>query len=139
MGEVAETSAFLQARVAELAVSSNEDYGPQGAQKTLREVQTLADVTNQAEELLAGRKTQRLLMLKSSARYLDQQAKRVEVAKEQTIKPVGKRAALDKVKAEQSEEAKRTRAEIDKLREATHKVQKELEAELSAHFKSNVR
>merc|ERR1712151_808827 len=128
--EVAEVSAFLQARCAELTVSSNEDAGPKTAQKSLKEAQALADVTNQAEELLAGRKTQRLLMLKSSARYLDQQVKRVEIAKAQCVKPVTQRAALDKVKAEQSEEAKMTKAEIDRLRAATQKVQKELEAEL---------
>merc|ERR1712032_162649 len=137
--ELAEASAFLQARCAELAVSSNEDVGPNNLKKTLEEAKALAEMTNQAEELLAGRKTQKLVMLKSSARYLEQQVKRVEIAKAQCVKPVTQRAALDKVKAEQSEEAKRTKAEIDRLRAATQKVQKELEAELSAHFKSNVR
>lgn len=78
-------------------------------------------------------------MLKSSARYLEQQVKRVELAKAQCIKPVTQRGALDKVKAEQSEEAKRTKSEIDKLRASTQQVQKDLEAELSAYFKSNVR
>merc|ERR1712207_7774 len=99
----------------------------------------LADITNRAEELLAGKRTQRLLLLRSSDRYLEQFVKRIELAKAQCGKPVTQRATLDKVKAEQAEEAKRTRAEIDKLRAATQKAQRELEAELSAHFKSTVR
>lgn len=137
--EVVEVASFLQARCDELSSTSSEDFGPKSEQRSLQEVKVLKDVTNQAEELLAGRRTQRLLLLRSSDRYLAQQVRRLELAKAQCGKPAVQRGALNKANADQVVEVNRTRAEVDKLRAATHKVQRALEAELCAHFKSSVR
>jgi len=138
--EVAEAGAFLEARRAELAGgSAGQGGGPEGAEKSLAEVEEMAKLTAKAEDLLAGRKAQRLLLLRSSERHMEQQVTRVEMALAQCGKPVAQRAALEKVKAEQAEEVKRTRAEMDRLREATHKARKALEVELGAHFKATVR
>mmetsp|Transcript_113787 Transcript_113787/g.353492 ORF Transcript_113787/g.353492 Transcript_113787/m.353492 type:complete len:265 (-) Transcript_113787:32-826(-) len=137
--DVAEVGAFLRARCSELSGSFSTEYCRNGEDKSLDEVKAFAAVMSKAEELLAGRRTQRLQLLQSSERYLGQHISRVEIAKAQCGKPATQRAALDKLKAEQVEEAKRARAEIDKLRTATHKVQKQLEEELSTHFKSSVR
>lgn len=137
--DVVEVKSFLQARCDELSSSTSEDFGPKEAEKSLQEVQALKEVTVAAEELLAGRRTHRLLLLRSSHRYLEQQLRRLEVAKTRCGKPALQRAALEKVKADQAAEAKRTRVAVEKLRAATLKVQQQLEAELSAHFKSSVR
>lgn len=139
--EVFELVAFLSERSAELQSSGGdgEEYGPRGIQKSRAEVQKLLELVRQAEELLCGKQTQRLLLLGTSERYLDQVVKRIELAKLQCSKPVVRRAELDKVKADQAEEAKRARDEADKLRIVTKKIQSQLEAELSAHFKSMVR
>lgn len=78
-------------------------------------------------------------MLHLSERYRNQQLKRLDVCKAQESRSSAQRGSLDKVKADQAEEAKRARVEIDKLRVATKEVQKGLEAELTTHFKSSVR
>merc|ERR1712217_572193 len=88
------------------------------------EVKAFADLTNKAEDLLAGKKTQRLLLLQSSQRYMDQHIKRFELAKAQCGKPAVQRAALEKARVEQAEEARRVHAEIKKIRTATHETQK---------------
>lgn len=137
--EVTELACFLRERSGDLAANSGEDCGPPSAQKSLAEVRVLEEVTNQLEELLAGRATQRLLRLHLSERYRNQQLKRLDVCKAQESRSSAQRGSLDKVKADQAEEAKRARVEIDKLRVATKEVQKGLEAELTTHFKSSVR
>jgi len=136
--EVTEMDAFLRERCAELA-AGRVDGGPLNAEKGVQEVEAFAAVTARAEELLASRRTQRLFLLRSSERYLDQAVARVDQAKAQCSKPGVQRSALDKVKAEQAEDAERSRAEIEDLRQATKKVQQALEAELSTHFKSKIR
>lgn len=136
--EILELAAFLSARVAELESSSSEDLGPRSAHKSLGEVKALVEVVSKAEELLAGECTQRLTMLWSSDRYLEQQVRRVEVAKSQCHKPLAKRTALDKVRAERLEEARRTGEEAERLRTLSRKVKGDLEAELSAYFRSTV-
>lgn len=137
--EILEVGAFLQVRCAELASNSHEDYGPAGIEKSIEEVKAFAAFTNKADDLLAGKTTQRLLLLQSSQRYMDQHVKRFELAKAQCGKPVVQRAALEKARVEQAEEARRVHAEIKKMRTATQKTQKELEAELTAHFRADVR
>jgi len=139
--ELAEVDAFLEARVAELEADGNtaDSNLPEAVQKPLVEVKRLQGEAARAGDLLTGKATQRLLLLRSSKRYLDQHLKRIEIAKAQCSKPVAQRAALEKQKGEQAEEAKGTRKEAARLLEATRKVQKEMEDELSAHFKAAVR
>mmetsp|Transcript_40178 Transcript_40178/g.87803 ORF Transcript_40178/g.87803 Transcript_40178/m.87803 type:complete len:532 (+) Transcript_40178:80-1675(+) len=138
--EVVEADSFLQTRLAELtSMGDAANDLPQSIQRSLPEVKALADVTNKATELLAGKATQRLLLMRTSERYLQQQVRRIDLMKAQCVKPVTQRAELEKLKAEQSEEARRARVELDKLRTITQKLHKDLEAELSAHFKVDVR
>eukprot|EP00913_Durusdinium_trenchii_P023002 g21598.t1 len=91
------------------------------------------------ENLLSSRSTQRLVLLASSKRYLDRTAKRVEMAQSQCGKSASRKAELEKVKAEQLLEVKRSRAETKQLQSVIREVKEDLEAELTAHFKSNVR
>eukprot|EP00927_Polykrikos_kofoidii_P028140 TRINITY_DN24621_c0_g1_i1.p1 TRINITY_DN24621_c0_g1~~TRINITY_DN24621_c0_g1_i1.p1 ORF type:complete len:529 (-),score=121.39 TRINITY_DN24621_c0_g1_i1:130-1716(-) len=141
--DVAEAEAFLQARSAELAANSTvagaDESLPDAAKKTLAEVQALLAAVSKAGELLTGKSTQRLLLLRSSKRYVEQQVKRIDVAKAQCSKPVALRAKLETTKIEQSEEAKRTRTEMERIKAVTQRVQRELESELSAYFKCEVR
>ncbi|CAE7239888.1 unnamed protein product, partial [Symbiodinium natans] len=76
-------------------------------------VEAFRSSVNRVEALLAARRTQRLVLLSTSQRYLERTARRVQVAKQQCGKPGQRKLELAKVKAEQLAEAKRTRAEIE--------------------------
>lgn len=138
--EVAEALAFLVERCGDLASggAASEEYGPK-VQESLAEVENLRDLMSQLEGLLSARRTQRLVLLASSKRYLERTAQRVEISQMQCGKPASRRAALEKVKADQTAEAGRSRAETQQLLTAIKEVKEDLEAELTAHFKSNVR
>lgn len=138
--EVAKALAFLVERCGDLALggAACEEYGPK-VQQSLAEVEALRDLMSQLEGLLSARRTQRLVLLVSSKRYLERTAQRVEISKMQCGKPASRRAALEKVKADQMAEAGRSRAETQQLLTAIKEVKEDLEAELTAHFKSSVR
>ncbi|CAK8989047.1 unnamed protein product [Durusdinium trenchii] len=138
--EVAEAVAFLSERSADLAQggAASEEYGPK-IEQSLAEVETLWKTMVKLENLLSSRSTQRLVLLASSKRYLDRTAKRVEMAQSQCGKSASRKAELEKVKAEQLLEVKRSRAETKQLQSVIREVKEDLEAELTAHFKSNVR
>jgi len=138
--DIAEVGAFLQTRCVEMDSSTScDDQGPLDAQKSMEEMRALMDVTNMAEELLTGKATQRLLLLRSSDHYLEQNVRRVELARAQCSKPVMKRAELEKLKNEQADEARRSYKQLEELCAATRRYQEELEAELCAHFRTHVR
>ncbi|CAJ1371630.1 unnamed protein product [Effrenium voratum] len=128
--EVAEASAFLAERACH-----GEEYGPKASSPTQEALQAMGKL----ETLLSARRTQQLVLLASSESYRERTAKRLEIAKLQCGKPAQRKAELEKVKADQAAEAKRTRAEVDKFKATTLAVKDDLEAELSAHFKSTVR
>merc|ERR1711879_886864 len=98
-------------------------------QQSVKVVSALLGKVERAEELLMGKKVERLLLLCSSKRYLEQNVKRIDIAKAQCRKPATQRQALENVKLEQTEEALRSKAKVEQVREATRKIQRELEAE----------
>merc|ERR1712232_1106625 len=97
--DIAEVGAFLLARSAEMASSAvGEHQGPLLVQKSVQEVSALLEKIERAEELLMGKKVERLLLLCSSRRYLEQNVKRIDIAKAQCRKPATQRQSLENVK-----------------------------------------
>jgi len=137
--EVFEIDAFVAARLAETSGGSCEEQLPDSLHKSAEELKAFAAMTGEAVELLTGKLTQRLVLLRTSTHYLEQRVKQLNLLKARCGKPVTQRAELEKLKTEQTEESARAKGEVDKLRQATLTLQKEFESELSAYLKSTVR
>lgn len=129
--DVVEVGTFLRVR----AEGGDE---PECARKSEEDVRLLVRAIDRLEELLMGQEAQRFLLMCSSAKFLDQEVRRIQSAQAQILKAGQRRRQYEELRPTYKDEASQAREELERVRTSVRVLQTKLEAEMAAHFKTKI-
>lgn len=142
--EILELEAFLSHRKWELeqrdaAQGQLVESGNMEVQRSIGEVKSLHKAVDGIVEVLCGKQTQSLLLMESSSGALAHAVSQLEMQRALCERPGRQHAALEKRKAELSEEAESNLREVERLRKDLQRLKTRLEEEIGKLVKAKIR